>query len=141
MRKEIYKNKFSTTDNTLSAKAFFNAIDRALVEAQEHLLQLSNAQDEIDFELKSLLTGFYVQESVKDIQFINPEVGFKGGTLGGDWESALNNLLKMYETGGLNPIDYQWLRFAILNSSSAFTQNFIVSRFTASLTVECGFLP
>lgn len=79
----------------------------------------------ISEEFKFLFNGFYVQESVKDIQFLNPEVGFKGGTLGGDWETALQNLLKMYKLGGLSTINYKWLHFAIINSSSASLGGFL----------------
>lgn len=119
-REQKYGSKTSaTTDPKLSAKAFFNAVRNVCIKSSEYLNILGYETNEIKEELKYLLNGLYVQESVKDVQFLNPEVGFKGGTLGGDWETALKNLLEMYKMGGLSPIDYTWLHFAIMNSSGA----------------------
>ena len=128
LRDEKQKTKgdaFATTDPVLSTKAFYKAISEALKEAHTYLKDLNYNNDMIREEFKFLFNGFYVQESVKDIQFLNPEVGFKGGTLGGDWETALQNLLKMYRLGGLSTINYKWLHFAIMNSSSASLGGFL----------------
>ena len=128
LRDEKQKEKgdaFATTDPVLSAKAFYKAVNEALRESHTYLKNLGYHRDMISEEFKFLFNGFYVQESVKDIQFLNPEIGFKGGTLGGDWETALQNLLKMYKLGGLSTINYKWLHFAILNSSSASLGGFL----------------
>lgn len=117
-RKELSRK--ATTNTRVSADAFFSAVAKTLSEAEEELYLLEADADDIVIELGQLLNnGFYIQESVKDIQFIDPDIGFRGGTLGADWQIALSNLFQMYETGGLSVDNYEWMKFAILNCSSA----------------------
>lgn len=117
-RKELSRK--ATTNTRVSADAFFSAVAKTLTEAEEELSLLDANADDIVIELGQLLNnGFYIQESVKDIQFIDPDIGFRGGTLGADWQIALSNLFQMYETGGLSVDNYEWMKFAILNCSSA----------------------
>lgn len=117
-RKELSRK--ATTNTRVSADAFYAAVAKTLSEAEEELYLLEADADDIVIELGQLLNdGFYIQESVKDIQFIDPDIGFRGGTLGADWQTALSNLFQMYETGGLSVANYEWMKFAILNCSSA----------------------
>lgn len=110
----------ATTNTRVSVDAFYSAVAKTLSEAEEELHLLDANADDIIIELGQLLNdGFYIQESVKDIQFIDPDIGFRGGTLGADWQIALSNLFQMYETGGLSVDNYEWMKFAILNCSSA----------------------
>ena len=48
-------------------------------------------------------------------------MGFHGGSLGGDGtpEAVLKNINKMYELGGITPLDLELLIFAVINCGEA----------------------
>lgn len=73
--------------------------------------------DEVAKEILNIKNNLIVQGSVKDLYTYDNEIGFIGGTLGSDWQTALENLYQMYEKGGISPADLEWLKFAIINCS------------------------
>lgn len=76
-------------------------------------------QDEMEQELtpEQIKDIFIVDSSVKFAEtFIADEGGFHGGSLGGDVEQQIDNINYMLETGGITPLDAQWLITATLNA-------------------------
>lgn len=86
----------------------------------DYIKKIKQAQltaTEVKEELQNIKNSLIVQGSVKDFYTFDNEFGFVGGTLGSDWHTALENLYKMYEQGGIDVADFKWLEFAILNCS------------------------
>ena len=121
LREQKYgKLRTATTDQSLSADAFLTTIQTYITNYSNQLKQQNLEAHEIEEELKKLFNNsFYVQTSVKNIEAFDDDLGFIGGTLGSNWEIALSNLLNMYIQGGIDPINLEWLKFAIMNCSSA----------------------
>lgn len=111
--------KSSTTSPQTSKDALMEATNEINKRITKELEEQGMEIEEIENTLKNLTNVVNLQTSVKDYQLLESELGFKGGTLGSTWTIAVSNLLKMMETGGLSPVDYDWLTFAIMNCSSA----------------------
>ena len=57
-----------------------------------------------------------ISTTVKDYNKYNNNYGFKGGSLGGSLEHQVDNIIYMFELGGITTIDRDWLLFSIYNS-------------------------
>lgn len=89
-------------------------------------LLYKQAQNQLqdDQEQQKILRDFinnqaYEQISVKEYKFYNEGIGFKGGSLGEDYNAveAIEQIQKLYNTGGINQLDTNLLIEAVLNSS------------------------
>lgn len=64
-------------------------------------------------------TSFLESISVKEYDLYDNDIGFHAGTLGPTPQHILNNIQKMYEKGGITPIQTELLQLALLNCSDA----------------------
>lgn len=97
---------------------------RATSEAQKNLAKniliqkgISDPDEEqIQETLKNL---FIIDDSTKYAEFFMPELGFQGGSIGANVGEQIENICKIYEYGGITPLDRDWLIFAVLNCGDA----------------------
>lgn len=111
----------SAKDATTSIEAT-TALYQILIKANEAKKIKQNIKalaSKAQKDLNLLKESFYIQGSAKDLMTYDNDIGFVGGTLGSSWDVAVNNLLQMYEKGGISTIDKDWLLTAILNTSSS----------------------
>lgn len=99
------------------------------IEADAYRLTLKEMQDLINTMLTDsqdlaaaaelLKKSVVINESVKNYESYNNLIGFGGGSLGGSDNAikGIENIYKMFESGGISPVDKDWLIFAVLNSS------------------------
>ena len=104
------------TKTTFNARAQFKAVeqmDDTFINDIE--ANLENQKITIE-QIKDI---FFIDSSVKFAEtFIADEGGFKGGSLGADVESQIDNINFMLELGGITPLDAQWLLTAVLNAGA-----------------------
>lgn len=99
------------------------------IEAEAYHLTLNEIQDLINTMLidaqdiaaaaELLKKSVVINESVKNYESYNDLIGFGGGSLGGSDNAikGIENIYKMFEKGGISPVDKDWLIFAVLNTS------------------------
>ena len=123
-----YKQKNQEIGNALEQTDVRNAhlaFQETMKEIYDKLNQLKISNDKQNKKRQQLLdtiSNFILTSiSVKDYTFYSNQLGQHGGSLGGGStpENVLNNILTMYELGGITRLDKDLLLFAILNSSSA----------------------
>lgn len=93
-------------DNTINAQPFSTE--------EQKLSKKIEAYEELS-------KTFSASISVKQYDLYNNNLGFHGGSLGGDGtpEAVLKNINKMYELGGITPLDLELLIFAVINCGEA----------------------
>lgn len=74
--------------------------------------------DLIDKILKDIKNTVRISTTVKGYNKYNNQQGFHGGSLGGSVETQLKNIYKMYEYGGVDLPDINWMTFAVYNSGN-----------------------
>lgn len=114
---ELSSSKKNTT-NINATTALYNVL-LTIEKTKKKKQNSKNSSARVRDELNSLKKSFYIQGSAKDLMTYDNEIGFVGGTLGSKWDIAVDNLLKMYEKGGISVVDKNWLLTAIMNTSSS----------------------
>lgn len=76
---------------------------------------LEDAQ-EIEQVLKAIESSISIGATVKSYDKYDNELGFHGGSIGGDVESQLKNITKMLDYGGVTIEDSDWLSMAVYNA-------------------------
>lgn len=100
-------------NNDFNARLQLQAANETEKETLEEVEQMLN---EHNSKLKSIQDIFQIDSSVKFAEtFINSE-GFHGGSLGSDVYEQIDNINFMLETGGITPIDADFLISAVINA-------------------------
>ena len=88
--------------------------------------ELKKIYDELDKQVQQELdqyahstTTFLGSISVKEYSLYQNELGYHGGTLGSTPLKAIENIQKMYELGGITPIETESLTLALLNCADS----------------------
>lgn len=118
-KKENLKKK-NASEQTDVESAAISYIEE-MKELQALIEKISNQDNLNEEQKKELLNNFsnflLTSISVKDYNYYTDQLGFHGGSLGGGGtpENVLNNIDKMYQLGGISPIDKDLLLFALIN--------------------------
>ena len=113
-----YKIKSSGTTNPLIASEIYSNLITNLGEKYQKALQeAENDQEKKEALEQQLKNTFLGGISVKEYRYYSNDLGFHGGSLGGGGKviNAIPNILKMYELGGITPIDAEIIIDALLN--------------------------
>lgn len=134
--KAVKKNTTKNVDKyTIQGKIFQDQNDKKDKQVTDAMKQLQSLWEKIDKTLSkrkvpektrndfrqrffSILTdSFYVSTTVKTYNEYSNQIGYLGGSLGGDLESQLNRIAELFMSTGnkLSKDDIDWLRFAIIN--------------------------
>lgn len=79
--------------------------------------------------ISAIKNSFQISTTVKNYNKYDNKIGFHGGSLGGSLEHQLDNLMFMFDIGGITEPDMNWLLFAIYNSGP----NLVGSKFKTQL--------
>lgn len=94
-----------------------NKIRSLINDAKNSVDKTIDAADECSKIIKILNNSFQISSTVKSYDKFNNSIGFKAGSLGGTLEHQIENIVTMFEYGGITDIDRDWLIFAVYNSS------------------------
>ena len=134
----VKKNAAKNVDKyTIQGKIFQDQDDEKDQQVTNAMQQLQTLWEKIDKDLSKrnisekdkndlrkqffsvLNDSFYVSTTVKTYNEYNNQIGYLGGSLGGDLESQLNRIAELFMSAGdkMSNIknDMDWLRFAIIN--------------------------
>ena len=108
------------TDVGKAYEAYTTTIENMAKELEQKIEQANLENDkkqQLLGELHNFITG---EVSVKQYIFLNEQLGYHGGSLGGSGscDDAINNIVKMYELGGIDHIDAEDLIFYAINSNT-----------------------
>lgn len=110
-------NPYELTSSMYNVRAELLAYQQTMDTVINNLKQ----QYDNDKEITDVLSNL-VQEgiSVKYYDFYDNDIGFHGGSLGGNGrvDKVIDNIVTMYEIGGISNIDRDALIWAVLNCSS-----------------------
>ena len=102
LEKGLSKNEVNVTS---SLQAYEDTIKQSL----ELLKQLDDGtkkgKKKYDQAMQLLQNVLFTSISVKDYNFYNDELGVHGGSLGSSLGNVIDNITKMYELGGITPIE------------------------------------
>ena len=111
-------NKQKGETNVEAAKKVYKRLYGSLSQQYSQIIN-EFGRDSKQFERFNdyLQNNFLGAVSVKEYQFYNNDLGFEGGSLGGDNNAivGIENIYKMYDAGGLKPIDIDVIIEATLN--------------------------
>ena len=87
-------------------------------EVKQSLKEAKATNETIDTFLRGIKDTVQISGTVKSYNKYQNNEGFHGGSLGGDGhvEAQLANIYKMYEYGGIDMPDMEWMIFAVYNS-------------------------
>lgn len=117
---EYYVAGKGSTDVTAASQVYLKAVEaleekysKALDEAEEDAAQKKTIAELLE-------NTFFGGVSVKEYRYYNNDLGFHGGSLGGGGKvvNAIPNILKMYELGGITPLDSEVIIDSLLNCSN-----------------------
>ena len=103
------------TNVDAAAKVFENMMANTRQIIKDGLQSTENGEEELNRLLQELNNFVNASISVKEYNYGSNEFGFHGGSLGPDGAMALDNIYRMYELGGITPIDLQTLYFVLIN--------------------------
>lgn len=105
------------TNIELAEKTYSGQVKQLFSSLEQKIKETSSDEKEQMQLLKQIKTMFLGRVSVKDYNLYNSDFGFHGGSLGGSGapDAVINNITQMYDLGGISPIDYKTLLFAVLN--------------------------
>lgn len=115
---EKYHEKSGGEINVEAAEKAFRE-EQQLTEAKitNILKKIGKSHDEINDTLNNLSNFISQSISVKDYNIYLNEEGFHAQSLGANTEKVIDNILKMYDLGGLSTFDKNLLIFAVNNCS------------------------
>ena len=107
------------TNIEASRKIFSKKINNIINSVQEQLKVADNDTEKLEKILDNFYDTFLGSISVKDYELYNNELGFHGGSLGGQGtvDTVIENIVQMYEIGGISKLDADELIFAVINST------------------------
>lgn len=105
------------TDVEAANIAYMETMRKMTTEMENLIKSLELTDEEQQAAWEELSNTFISSISVKEYTLYNDTLGYHGGSLGGGGspESVVNNINRMYELGGISPLDRDELLFAILN--------------------------
>lgn len=105
------------TDVEAANVAYINSMKQMVSKMKGIITSLEMNNEEQQKAWEELSNTFIASISVKEYTLYNNELGFHGGSLGsgGAPEGVVKNISRMYELGGITPMDKDALLFAILN--------------------------
>ena len=105
------------TDVEAANIAYMETMKKMVSEMESLMQNLELTDKEQQVAWEELSNTFISSISVKEYTLYNDTLGYHGGSLGGGGspESVVNNINRMYELGGISPLDRDELLFAILN--------------------------
>ena len=106
-------------DVDAAVKAFKNTNAQGIGQIQEFLQKVGKTTNEINATISELSNFISASISVKDYFIYLNEEGFHAGSLGSTATKAINNIIRMYELGGITDIDRNLLLFAVNNCTEA----------------------
>ena len=115
---EYKQNWGGATNVDVAEKKYLEKIKNLLDQFKIELQKNIKDADEQSKILERIKHSFLGSISVKNYVY-NNRLGYHGGSLGGNAETVMNNISRMYELGGITPIQGQELLFAVLNCTSA----------------------
>lgn len=105
------------TDVEAANIAYIDSMKKMVKQIKDlmHSLEMTNKEQEEAWE--KLSNTFISSISVKEYTLYNNDLGYHGGSLGsgGTPEGVVKNINRMYELGGITPIEAEAILFAILN--------------------------
>ena len=109
-----------TIDGRTDVNASRTALAAQFDKIGEELTKAGYQEEETYELLKNLQKSIIGGISVKDYNLYNDELGFHGGSLGAGKaaDSVIDNVMAMYEQGGITKIDTDSLIFAAINCST-----------------------
>lgn len=127
-----YSSKKNRNNQPFSAQEFFIegetqrrivTLEKTRETIQNQLKEQGASTKEIQKVLQTLKNSFQISATVKSYDKLDNEKGFHGGSLGGTIESQLNNIYDMFELGGIDLPDMQWMMTAIYNAGPGMLGN------------------
>lgn len=118
---EYSQSSEGATDVSTAEQVYNNKIQETMIAYKNLLQKFPTLEKEIKEYMKS---STYVLDSisVKDYTLYNNKIGYHAGTLGAlrtenniVHSHALENIYKMYQLGGISPVDVQTMEVALLN--------------------------
>ena len=106
-------------DVDAAVKAFKSTNAQGIGQIQEFLQKVGKTTNEINATISELSNFISASISVKDYFIYLNEEGFHAGSLGSTATKAINNIIRMYELGGITDIDRNLLLFAVNNCTEA----------------------
>lgn len=119
--KRIYDSKLFKQAKSFSFKAQTQAVKKASEDLAKEISKYNKADTETDNLTeaqrirKTLEQLIIIDESQKFSEYSFEGFGFKGGSIGANIDEQIANINDIYKTGGITPIDKDWLIFATLN--------------------------
>ena len=115
---EYKRNWGGSTNVKVAQQKFVGKIKKLLNDFNKALQKTTKDADKKSEILERIKHSFLGSISVKNYVY-NNRLGYHGGSLGGNAETVMNNISRMYALGGITPIQGQELLFAVLNCTSA----------------------
>ena len=124
--KEIFDEKKFRQELGFQAKEFSieAETERRLIFLKKRCLELKKSmkntatEDQIEKAITAMKSTIQISSTVKSYNKYNNHDGFHGGSLGGTVEHQLRNIYKMYQYGGVDLPDLEWLIFAVYNTGN-----------------------
>lgn len=115
--KRYNKNAQQNTDVFEAASAYLDEMESLAKIYQELYNQLKNDEVAREALVKYINNLIFEGITVKQYDIYDPNIGFKGGSLGGSGRviDAVPNILAMYNIGGINVIEADAIIEALLN--------------------------
>lgn len=115
-----HKEGSGQTNPEAAKKVYEEAINQLGRKYKQAIKQAEKDAKQIQAITKLLEDTFFGGVSVKEYRYVSNSLGFHGGSLGGSGKviNAVPNILKMYEFGGITPIDAEIIIDALLNCSN-----------------------
>ena len=106
---------------TTEIKASHTALNQIFTNISNELKNIGMNENTLENLLNKLKNNIQGSISVKDYTLYNDALGFHGGSLGAGKvsDSVIENILQMYEMGGINQMDVDTLIFAVINSTDS----------------------
>lgn len=107
------EGEFSIEAETLRRKYIKTNI---IQKTRQKLAQLTNDTNVIEEIIKQIENSIQIGATVKSYNKYDNNIGFHGGSLGGNADMQLKNIIKMLDYGGITPDDADWLYLATYNA-------------------------
>lgn len=114
-----HEDSEGTIDVKVAAKTYVQEQKQTKARLIDILEKSGMAHNKIQQSLQELSDFISQSISVKDYNVYVDSVGFQAGSLGADSEKVIDNIINMYELGGITDIDKNLLMFAVYNCASS----------------------
>ena len=112
--------KYFAKETSYSVESDTHAATEAQKNLAKNILIKNGITDPDEEQIQETLKNlFIIDDSTKYAEFFMPELGFQGGSIGANVGEQIENICKIYEYGGITPLDRDWLIFAVLNCGDA----------------------